>query len=63
MVVKPVPGGPNVFDPVTKQFIPAEGITVDDFDLYWHRRLRDGDVQIVKPDAAPKASTSKGASA
>jgi len=61
MVVKPVSGGPDVFDPLTKTFIPPEGITVGEFDLYWHRRLRDGDVEIVKSDAAPQASNAKGA--
>lgn len=59
MVVQPVPGGPNVLDPITKTFIPPEGITVDDFDMYWHRRLKDGDVRIVKPEVK-KAPVAKG---
>lgn len=59
MVVQPVPGGPNVLDPVTKQFIPPEGISVDDFDLYWHRRIADGDARIVEPQAPATTKAAK----
>ncbi len=38
-------------DPITKQLVPPEGIDVPDGDLFWHRRLRDGDVLIVQPAA------------
>lgn len=31
--------------------LPAEGAEVGD-DTYWHRRLADGDVEVVQP-AAP----------
>jgi len=43
MYIKPR-AGLQVIDPVRKQFLPEEGMEVDDLDLYWARRLRDGDV-------------------
>lgn len=49
MYIKPRPGL-TVFDPVRKQFMPEEGMPVDENDLYWAARLRDGDV--VQVDAA-----------
>ncbi|QOT75057.1 DUF2635 domain-containing protein [Cupriavidus basilensis] len=42
MKIKPAPGL-KVRDPVTKQFIGDEH-EADERDLYWHCRLRDGDV-------------------
>lgn len=58
MIVKPAPGI-KLRDPVTKQFISDEGHQVDDFDLYWIRRINDGDaVKVdapVKPAKAPAA--------
>ncbi|PXW23407.1 Protein of unknown function [Paraburkholderia caballeronis] len=63
MYVKPAPGV-LLRDPVTKQLLsavpveglnvtvaPAEGLQVGDFDLYWVRRLRDGDAVRVAPAA------------
>jgi Protein of unknown function (DUF2635) len=50
MFVKPGPGL-VLRDPVTKQFIPAEGVEVPDGDLFWQRRLRDGDVVPATPPA------------
>lgn len=35
-------------DPVRGGFLPAEGQTVDDNDVYWQRRITDGDVEVVK---------------
>lgn len=65
MYVKPAPGL-LLRDPVTKQLlsaapvegvkttiVPDEGLLVDDNDLYWRRRLRDGDA--VRAAAAPPA--------
>lgn len=46
MKVKPAPGL-KVRDPQTKDFLPAEGAEVEDFDFYYTRRLRDGDVVLV----------------
>ncbi|CUI48044.1 DUF2635 domain-containing protein [Achromobacter denitrificans] len=54
MYIKPRPGL-KVFDPVRKQFMPDEGMPVDENDLYWAARMRDGDV--VEADA-PGARTS-----
>ncbi len=48
MKVKPAEGL-KVRDPITKQFIGNDH-EVDPSDLYWNRRLRDGDV--VEADAA-----------
>jgi Protein of unknown function (DUF2635) len=37
--------GLKIRDPVTHLFIdPVDGLDVDENDLYWSRRLRDGDV-------------------
>ncbi|MEQ0775898.1 DUF2635 domain-containing protein [Paraburkholderia tropica] len=51
MKVKPAPGL-KVRDPETKDYLPAEGREVGDFNRYFIRRLRDGDVVLVN-DAAP----------
>lgn len=70
MYIKPA-AGLRVIDPVRKQFMPAEGMDVDDHDFYWARRLRDKDVVLSSPpgatptnkpaaDQAPAASTNKG---
>ncbi|MDE3022258.1 MAG: DUF2635 domain-containing protein [Pseudomonadota bacterium] len=48
MFVKPV-SGLLVREPATKQVLPPEGKEVLDGDLFWQRRIRDGDVEIVKP--------------
>lgn len=69
MYIKPRPGL-NVFDPVRKQFMPQEGMPVDENDLYWASRLRDGDVvkteapnaQLPASTEVPSASPNKGAS-
>ncbi len=68
MFVKPAPGV-LLRDPVTKQLlsaapvegvkstvVPDEGMQVGDFDLYWVRRVRDGDAVQVTPAPAAKAS-------
>lgn len=46
MFIRPAPGL-LVRDPVTKALLPEAGAEVSDSDLYWHRRLRDGDVVPV----------------
>ena len=58
MFVKPIEGGHDVLDPHTKQPIPREGIEVDG-SAYWVRRVRDGDLVEVKPEAAPPEPESK----
>ena len=50
MLVKPATGL-KVRDPVKKDYLPADGRTVSETDIYWNRRLRDGDVVLVKPDS------------
>ncbi|MCY0854338.1 DUF2635 domain-containing protein [Cupriavidus sp. D39] len=60
MFVKPAPGI-RLRDPVTKQFIADEGQEVDDFDLFWIRRINDGDA--IKVDAPVAAKPAKGAAA
>lgn len=54
MYVKPAPGL-RVIDPVRKQFMPDDGQEISDTDLYWARRLRDGDVVRIKALASPIA--------
>lgn len=53
MKVKPAPGV-HLRDPVTMQFISDEGQEVDDNDLYWVRRINDGDA--VRVDATASAA-------
>ncbi|KAF1041302.1 MAG: hypothetical protein GAK35_03392 [Herbaspirillum frisingense] len=59
MYIKPA-DGLIVRDPVTKQAIPAEGVEVGEFDLYWAARLRDGDV--VRAEAPTQEQTAATAS-
>lgn len=57
MYVKPSPGL-RVIDPVCNQFMPEEGMAVDDNDLYWIRRVRDHDVvQVPHPDTVTSTDT------
>lgn len=51
MHVKPK-AGLLVRDPVTHAYLPPEGREVED-SAYWHRRLRDGDVELIPPAASP----------
>ncbi|MDR5813319.1 DUF2635 domain-containing protein [Caballeronia sp. LZ033] len=55
MIVKPAPGL-KVRHPDTKQFLPPEGITVPDGDIFWTRAVNDGDVVVVDADAAAEHS-------
>jgi hypothetical protein len=48
MKIKPV-GKKQIPHPARGGFLAPEGDTVDDNDIYWKRRLNDGDVEIVKP--------------
>jgi hypothetical protein len=50
MYIKPAEGL-TIFDPFSKDHIPAEGREVPDGDLYWQRLLMDGDVFVVDTEA------------
>lgn len=57
MFVKPAPGR-VVRDPVKGTFLPESGAEVPD-DIFWRRRLKDGDVVKPIPDATTKSNTGK----
>jgi hypothetical protein len=40
-----------VRDPISGQVMPAEGRHVPDGDLYWHKRLIEGDIVEAEPPA------------
>lgn len=51
--------GVRVRDPVHKDLLPEDGREVSDHDLYWQRRIADGDVTTTAPASpapAPAAS-------
>ncbi|MCA8260813.1 DUF2635 domain-containing protein [Burkholderia multivorans] len=58
MIVKPAPGL-KVRHPVTKQFLPPEGIEVPDGDIFWTRAAADGDVVIEASSPAQKRGGDK----
>jgi hypothetical protein len=58
MKVKPAPGR-AVRDPHTMALLPAEGREVKDSDVYWRRRVRDGDVMIVEAKEQPEPGPAK----
>lgn len=54
--MKVIPGpGKSVRDPSSLALVPPDGRDVNELDMYWARRLRDGDVipadQAPNPDA------------
>ncbi|WP_240906375.1 DUF2635 domain-containing protein [Komagataeibacter xylinus] len=53
MKIYPVEGR-TVRDPRTRAPVPAKGLTVSDYDPFWARRLRDGDVTKTAPQAEAK---------
>ncbi|CUY55935.1 MULTISPECIES: DUF2635 domain-containing protein [Serratia] len=57
MFVKPVPGR-IVRDPVKGTFLPESGEQVPD-NIFWGRRLKDGDVQKFDPSALAKPVAGK----
>ncbi|MGQ7907228.1 DUF2635 domain-containing protein [Burkholderia sp. BC1] len=74
MYVKPAPGI-VLRDPITKrllsaeqvdgivtELVPAQGLKVDDNDMYWVRRVRDGDAVLVAQTAPSAATTQTAAS-
>ncbi|MDC9598730.1 DUF2635 domain-containing protein [Xenorhabdus anantnagensis] len=54
MFVKPVTGR-LVRCPVRGEFLPESGAEVPD-TLFWHRRLKDGDVELYQPVAETKVA-------
>lgn len=52
MMVKPAVAGAMIRDPQTKLPLPAEGGEVPD-NIFWRRRLRDGDVVLMQESATP----------
>ncbi|BAK83965.1 DUF2635 domain-containing protein [Komagataeibacter medellinensis] len=48
MKIYPVEGR-TVKDPRTRAPVPEKGLTVSDYDPFWARRLRDGDVTKTPP--------------
>ncbi|MBB5462876.1 DUF2635 domain-containing protein [Paraburkholderia sp. Cpub6] len=61
MIVKPAPGL-KVRHPVTKQFLPPEGIEVPEGDIFWTRAANDGDV-VIESAAAATATKKAGGDA
>ncbi len=57
MFIKPAPGI-KLRDPETKQFIPESGQEVGEFDLYWIRRINDGDAIRVTTET-PETTSGK----
>jgi hypothetical protein len=53
-MVKPAEGR-AVRDPNTKELLPREGRNVPN-DMFWRRRLRDGDVVMVQDEAPAPGS-------
>ncbi|TFW71401.1 DUF2635 domain-containing protein [Methylotenera oryzisoli] len=47
MFIVPV-GKKQIPDPIRGGFLPPEGGRVDEHDIYWQRRIADGDVEVVK---------------
>ncbi|WP_322069963.1 DUF2635 domain-containing protein [Paraburkholderia bannensis] len=58
MIVKPAPGL-KVRHPVTKQYLPAEGIEVPEGDIFWTRAENVGDV-VIERETAVVAPTHEG---
>lgn len=46
--------GKQIPDPVRGGFLPQEGGEVDTNDIYWQRRITDGDVKEAKPPKQDK---------
>lgn len=50
--------GLKVRDPLTRQFIPAEGCLVED-SLYWRKIERDGDLEVTEVTDEQESQASK----
>lgn len=47
--MKIIPADPTVplYGPASELIDPVEGVTVDDLDVFWHRRIRAGEAVIA----------------
>ena len=54
MFIRAMPGL-KIRDPLTKLLLPDEGCEVVE-SPFWHRRLRDGDAEVVLPIVQSKES-------
>ena len=61
MFVKPK-DGLSVRDPVKGSPLPTEGAEVPD-NIFWRRRLRDGDVSIAEKPVTTSVATAKSTTA
>jgi len=59
MYIKPIQNK-QIPDPVRGGYLPEQGGEVDDNDMYWQRRINDGDVEVV-PVIALAVKLAKGA--
>lgn len=59
MFVYPKPGI-RVRDPARKDLLPEKGREVADQDIYWLRRIADGDVVTKQPAAPAPANSGNG---
>jgi len=50
MFIKPI-NNKQIPDPVRGGFLPETGGEVDVNDMYWQRRINDGDVEVVTKKA------------
>lgn len=58
-MMKVVPGeGRQVRDPLNHALVPPEGREVNEHDMYWARRLRDGDI-VPAPDPPPETTRAR----
>ena len=54
MFIKPI-NNKQIPDPVRGGFLPEQGAEVDVNDIYWQRRINDGDVEVaVQKAVKPK---------
>lgn len=50
--------GLQIYDPAHDDFLPAEGRDVPNLTPYWHRRVREGGIEVAKAEVqaeVPKA--------
>ncbi|EHM4464141.1 DUF2635 domain-containing protein [Escherichia coli] len=60
MFVKPVPGRRVRYPGDPSRLLPDEGAEVPDRDLFWRRRLKQGDVVLVTTDTTTAGTETAG---